>query len=253
MRKVITLLALLLFAVSQGAFAQKTITGKVINGEDGLAMPGASVVVKGTTVGMATNSNGNFILNVPDSATIVVSFSGFKTVERPVVNQTQFDITLEPDVKVLSNVVVSAARVIPPERAVVTAMGVVRDKVKLTYSVQSVSGEELNRASDPNPFNALVGKVAGVNVMTDLYDEGTNTFIPVMVLIRGKTSWNHSSAPLLVVDGVPWGRLNENMDGRLSLIHSEQIENISVLKSANAAMLYGSDGANGVVVITMKK
>jgi hypothetical protein len=109
MRKITTLLALLLFAVTQGAFAQKTITGKVISSEDELGMPGVPVVVKGTTVGTATDIDGNFTLSVPnDAATIVVSYMGYKTVELPVGTQTRFDITLDPDAIALGDVVVTA-------------------------------------------------------------------------------------------------------------------------------------------------
>ena len=107
MKKIATLLALLLVAISQGAFAQRTITGKVINAEDGLGMPGVPVLVKGTTTGTATDFDGNFSLNVPNDAIIVVSFMGFKTVELPVGTQTLFDITLQPDAIAFGDVVVT--------------------------------------------------------------------------------------------------------------------------------------------------
>jgi len=255
MRKLTTLLALLLFAVSQGAYAQKTITGKVINAEDGLAMAGVSVVVKGTTTGMSTTSNGNFVLNVPDGATIVASFVGFKTVELQVGNETRLDITLQPDANVLSEVVVTAARAIPPERAVVTAMGIVRDKKTLTTSIQSISGAELNRASDPNFMIALSNYTPGLNVFTN----GNTT---VMETIRGIKSWTYGAeAPLFVIDGVPQQPIERNKEfssivdisSIIDRINPENIESITVLKSANAAMLYGSDAANGAIVITTKK
>jgi len=252
MKKTIILLVALLFAAMQGAFAQRTITGKVID-ENGLAMPGASVVIKGTTEGMATTSNGNFILNVPDSATIVVSFLGFKTVEIPVVNQTRFDIILQQDVNTFGEVVVSAARVIPPERAVVTAMGVVRDKIKLTYAIQTVSSTELFRASDPNFMKALSGNAPGIHVISDGRD-GT-----MMQVIRGIKSWNYGGAPLFVIDGVPMVRergdaaVYVDITDVIDRINPNDIESITVLKSANAALLYGSQGVNGVILITTKK
>ena len=133
MRKITTLLALLLLAVSQGAFAQRTITGKVISAEDDLGMPGVPVVVKGTTVGTATDIDGNFTLNVPNGATIVVSFMGYRTIELPVGNQTQFNVTLQPDAIALGDVVV-------------TALGIQREAKTLTYSAQQVSGAEMMKA-----------------------------------------------------------------------------------------------------------
>ena len=245
MKKLVILLALLLFAVSQGAFAQKAITGKVINAEDGLAMPGVSVVVKGTTTGMATDNNGIFTLNVSNDAIIVLSFMGFKTVEILVENQTQFDVTLQPDVNVLGDVVVRGDRnrVIPPERAVVTAMGVVRDKIKLTYAIQSISGNELIKAPvhEDNFWVNLNGKAAGVNVSAG------------GIQIRGPISWSMeqgANAPLVVVDGVPMGRY---VSYNFMWLSSEMIEDITILKSANAAMLYGSEAVNGAIVITLKK
>ena len=159
MKKEIILLALLLVAVSQGAFAQITIFGSVIDAETGNGIPGASVVVKETIIGGITNSSGNFaIMNVPNDAILQISFVGYKTVELPVENQTRFEITLEPDAYALDEVVVRASaptRVIPPERAVITAMGIVRDKKTVTTSIQTISGDELRRASDPNFMNAL--------------------------------------------------------------------------------------------------
>ena len=240
MKKVITLFAVLLFAVSQGTFAQRTITGKVISEENGLGMPGVYVVVKGTTIGAATDIDGNFTLNVPNDATLQMSYIGYKTIEMVVENQTRFDIMLQIDTNVLGDVVVSAARAIPPERAVVTSMGIVRDKISLTYSTQSILGGELvvipPSSSDPgNYMIGLNGKIAGVNVMNGGY-----------VQIRGQKSFNYPSLSLYVVDGVPMGN-------DIPQINPEDIENVTVLKSANAAILYGSQGANGAVLITMKK
>ena len=108
MKKIIIILVILLFAALQGALAQRTITGKVINEEDGLGINGVSVVVKGTTVGTVTGSDGNFTLTVPNDAIIVISFVGFRTVEIPALNQTQFNITLQPDIHALGDVTVTA-------------------------------------------------------------------------------------------------------------------------------------------------
>ena len=230
MKNIIILIILLLFTVSQSVFAQRTITGKVINAEDGLPMPGVSVVVKGTTTGMTTDTNGNFMLSVQNNATLQVSFIGFKTVEIPIGYQTLFDITLQTDVNVLGEVVVSENRVIPPERAVVTAMGIVRDKLTLTYSIQSISGAIIApHATFENPLAGLEGRIAG-------YYKGQ---------IRGRTSFTLQRGLLYVIDGVP-------MDS-MPPISPEEIEEVVILKSANAAILYGSQAANGAVLITLKK
>ena len=254
MKKVTILFLILLFAVLQGAFAQKTITGKVSNAADGLDMPGVNVVVKGATIGTTTDKDGNFTMNVPNDATIQVSFMGFKSLEMSVENQTQFDITLETDAQVLGDVVVTTKRtvVIPPERAVVTPMGVVRDKITLTYALQTISGTELLRASDPNFMKALSDNVAGVNVITD----GNAT---MMQVIRGIKSWTHGGAPLFVIDGVPMARergdfaMYVDITDVIDRIDPNNIENITVLKGVNAAMLYGSEAVNGAILITTKK
>ena len=230
MRKHIILLVLLLFAVSQGAFAQRTITGKVITAEDGTSLPGVNVVVKGTTtIGTTTDTNGNFMLNVPNNATLQVSFIGYKTVELPVESQTLFNITLQTDVNVLGEVVVRESRVIPPERAVVTAMGIVRDIMSLPYSIGLVSRTDIERAGG-NVMVAINAKVAGFN-------NGQ---------MRGQKSFNFPSMALWILDGVPIGT-------EPPPVNSEDIESITILKSANAAMLYGSQGVNGAVVVTLKK
>ena len=255
--KTITIFALLLFAVMQGAFAQRTITGKVINAEDGLSMPGVYVAVKGSTTVTATDANGNFTLSVPNDATIVVSFIGFKTVEIPVVNQTLFDITLQTDATVLGDVVVSADRVIPPERAVVTAMGIVRDKMTLTTSIQSVSRDELVMTGESNFMMALNGRVPGVQV----YSDGTST---TMETFRGIKSFvlGAQKPPLFVIDGVQVivrqistgngaGEFIYNLDEILAMLNAEDIEDITIHKGSQA--LYGSAGANGVIIITTKK
>jgi len=244
MKKITTLLALLLFVVSQGAFAQRTITGKIISAEDGLGMPGVTILVKGTTVGTATDIDGNFSLNVPNDATIVISFMGFRTVELSVGNQTRFDVTLEPDVLTLGDVVV-------------TALGISRSTRTLTYSVTEVGGESIAQAKEINLGNALAGRIAGVNVSSSATGQMGST----RVLIRGNTALTGSNQPLYVVDGVPTdmgGGTNIGSEGGrdtgdgLSRINPDDIESISVLKGGSAAALYGSRAASGVVLITTK-
>ena len=252
MKKPLILLALLLVAASQSAFAQSTILGRVIDAKDGSSIPGASVIVKGTNIGGTTNSSGNFgLMNVPNDAILQVSYIGFKTFEIAVENQTRFDITLQPDVQVLGDVVVTDRRYVPIEK-VETPMGIIRDKKTLTTSIQTISGEELIRASDPNFMRALSNNVAGVHVITN----GNTT---MMRAIRGVKSWSHGGAPLFVIDGVPMARergdaaVYVDITDVINSIDPNNIESITVLKSANAAMLYGSQAVNGAILITTKK
>jgi TonB-linked SusC/RagA family outer membrane protein len=228
MRKITILLAFLLFAGLQGVFAQKTITGKVTSAEDGLGMVGVPVVVKGTTIGTATDIDGNFSLSVPnDAATLVVSFIGMKTVELPIENQTVFNVTLEPNVLALEDVVV-------------TAFGISRQAKALTYAAQNVNTEALAEARSLNVVNSLSGRVAGLSVTT----ASTGVGADAKVLLRGNRSIDGSSQPLYVIDGIPMGGISN--------LSPDDIVSISVLKGANAAALYGSRANNGAIVVTTK-
>ena len=257
MKKRTITFALLLFAAMQGVFAQMTITGKVINAEDKLGMPGVNVLVKGTLRGTPTDNNGNFTLIVPNDAILVVSFIGFKTVEIPVENQTLFEIILQTDANVLGNVVVSAARAIPPERAVIMSFGTVRDKNSLTTAVRTISMSELANSGEHNFLVALSGRMPGANV----YSDGNVT---VMEQFRGITSLlGGPRPPLFVVDGIPirlppagtfgaWsGGQTTDITEIISAINPEDIESITILKGPQA--MYGSAGVNGVVEIILKK
>ena len=239
MKKIIILLTLLLIAVSQGVFAQLTVFGRVADAETGSSIPGASVIVKETIIGGVTNSSGNFaLMNVPNDAILQISFVGYKTVELPVENQTRFEITLEPDVQVLGDVVVTADR--NQRETVTTPMGIERDPITLPTVARQISGNELRSAGASDIGTALYGKVPGLNGY--FYD---GKF--VITHIRGITSFGGAKAPLYVLDGVP---LAEDPSSWLSI---EDIESVTVLPSANAAILYGSQGANGAIIITMKK
>jgi|WetSurMetagenome_2_1015567.scaffolds.fasta_scaffold00981_2 TonB-linked SusC/RagA family outer membrane protein len=228
MRKITILLAFLLFAGLQGAFAQKNITGKVTSIEDGLGMAGVPVVVKGTTIGTATDIDGNFKLSVPaDAATLVVSFIGMKTVELPIGSQTVFNVELAPDILALEDVVV-------------TAFGISRQSKALTYSAQNVNAAALAEARSLNPVNSLSGRVAGLSITT----ASTGVGADAKVLLRGNRSLAGSSQPLYVIDGVPMGGISN--------LAPDDILSISILKGANAAALYGSRANNGAIIVTTK-
>lgn len=262
MKKIIVLLTMLLFAAIQGAFAQRTINGKVINAADGLPMPGVSVLVKGITTGMATDKDGIFTLNnVPNNAIIQVSFIGFKTVEIPVENETQFNIMLQIDANVLGDVVVSAARVIPPERAVISAIGIVRDKKTLTTSSYTVSKNELVSSGHANFMAIVSSRVPGVNVSTVNNSTIIEEFRGIKSLTRGP------QPPLFIIDGfivfserkgvnlgygIPMPPTNDISD-IIAQIIVEDIESITIIRGPEAVIRYGTDAASGVVIIEMKK
>lgn len=228
MRKITILLAFLLFAVSQGAFAQKTITGKVTSSEDGLGMAGVPVVVKGTTIGTATDVDGAFTLSVPnDAATLVVSFIGMKTVELPIGTQIVFNVVMVPDILALEDVVV-------------TAFGISRQAKALTYAAQNVNAAVLAEARSINPVNSLSGRVAGISITT----ASTGVGAEAKVLLRGNRSIAGSSQPLYVIDGIPMGGISN--------LSPDDIASISILKGANAAALYGSRANNGAIIVTTK-
>ncbi len=243
MRKFTFLLAFLCFLGMQVS-AQQQISGTVSNAEDGTSIPGASVVVKGTTVGTVTDIDGNYTLTVtPDDEFLVFSFVGMQTQEVLIAGNSVINVALEP---------VSTAI----EGVVVTALGISREKKSLGYAVQDLGGDDLSEAPENNLVNALTGKVSGVQVTNSTGAVGSSS----RIVIRGNTSFNNND-PLFVVDGVPilnrssevsqWGSVdfgNAAMD-----IDPANIESVSILKGANAAALYGSRAANGVILITTKK
>ena len=230
MKRFVFVLSLLLFVgfnLVQGQGVQ--ITGKVTSAEDGAALPGVSVVVRGTTIGAVTDFDGNYSITVPESATtLMFSFVGMVTQEIEIGNQTTVDVELEPSTTRLDEVVV-------------TALGISRDKKSLGYAQQEVTSEEVNITSNPNIKAALAGKVAGVQIVgqagSKLGDEGR-------IRIRGAVSMTTDGDPLYVVDGIPVDDPN--------IIDMENVKSISVLKGPNATALYGQRAEYGVVLITSK-
>ncbi len=243
MRKFTFLLAFFAF-IGMQVSAQQQISGTVTSAEDGTSIPGASVVVKGTTVGTVTDIDGNYTITVtPDDEYLVFSFVGMQAQEMLIAGNDVINVALEP---------VSTAL----EGVVVTALGISREKKSLGYAVQDLSGDDLSDAPENNLVNALTGKVSGVQVTNSSGAIGSSS----RIVIRGNTSFTNND-PLFVVDGVPilnrssevsqWGDVdfgNAAMD-----IDPANIESISVLKGANAAALYGSRAQNGVILITTKK
>lgn len=215
--------------VTMSGYAQgKTITGKIID-STGEPVIGASVLVKGTTNGVISDIDGNFSLSgVAEDATIQISFVGYKTQELTVAGKTQFNVTLVDDTEMLDEVVV-------------VGYGV-QKKSDVTGALASVSSEELNTKPVSNAFEALQGKAAGVDITSSQRPGELGD-----IRIRGNRSINASNTPLYVVDGVP---LNS---GGIETINPRDIESIDILKDASSTAIYGSRGANGVILITTKR
>ena len=234
---------------------QKIITVKgVVTDARGEGIIGASIVEKGTTNGTITDLDGNFTLKLPADAVLNVSYVGYQSQSIPVNGQTTFNIKMEEEAMAL-------------EQVVVTAMGIKKKAASLTYSVQQVGGEDLTRVKDQNMINALEGKIAGVTIQRNSSGLGGSA----KVSIRGIRSAyeNGNNQPLYVIDGVPMlnssntqavtvmggDRDSGNRDSGdgISNLNPDDIQTISVLKGASAAALYGSQAANGVIMITTKK
>jgi len=229
------------------------VTG-VVKDAHGIPLPGASVRIKSSAGGTSTDINGRFNLLVPANAVLVISYAGFQTKEIAVGNKTNFDIQLEEDTKLLSEVVV-------------TALGIKKERRALGYSVSQVQGESLTQAREVNVANSLIGKVAGLDISSTSGGPGAAT----SVVIRGVSSLSQSNQPLYVINGVPMenkpiGLNNTNPNGNsgsqwdnapdlgdaVGNLNPDDIESISVLKGAAASALYGSRAKSGVILITTK-
>lgn len=228
MRKLTILLVLLLLGGMQVVLAQKTITGMVTSKEDGSGIPGASVLVPGTTNGALTDVTGKFTLSVPNNATTLrISFIGMTTVEVPIGTQKEINVALEMESTTLDEVVV-------------VGYGSVR-KSDLTGAVSSVKGRELTQLPTQRVDQALQGRATGVSVQNTDGEPGGN----VTIRIRGGNSVTGGNNALVVIDGV--------QGGNLSTINPNDIESMEVLKDASATAIYGARGANGVILVTTKK
>ena len=223
---------------------KKQISGQVLD-SSGMSVIGANVVEKGTTNGVITDLDGNFSLNVSPGAVIEVSFIGFATQEIKVGYNTTFNIVMKEDTEVLDEVVV-------------VGYGTMK-KRDLSGAVSQIKSDDLMKGSPTDFTKGLAGKVAGVQVNQSDGAPGGG----VSIQIRGTNSFSTSSQPLYIVDGVPFdagstpssdANSNSNQSSNpLSFINPHDIESIEVLKDASATAIYGSRGANGVVIITTKR
>ena len=221
-------LMLLFCLIPLWAFAQSVMVKGVVKDTSGEAIIGASVLEKGTTNGTITDFDGNFALNVSKNAVLVVSFVGYKNEEIPVAGKSSLKITLKEDSKAL-------------EEVVVIGYGSTR-KSDVTGSIASVGGEKLREMPATNITYALQNRVAGVDMSQTSSAPGAS----MQIRIRGTRSLNASNDPLVVLDGIPFM-------GNLSDINPGDIKSMDILKDASSTAIYGSRGANGVILITTHK
>jgi TonB-linked SusC/RagA family outer membrane protein len=242
MKRLSLMLMMVLFAVGI-AFAQRTVTGTVTDGSEPVI--GASVLVKGTTVGTVTDTNGAYSITVPEgSSTLVVSYLGAEAQEITLGAANILDVLLKEDSKALAEVVVSA-------------QGIAREKKTLGYATTSVSADEISNKPETDIARTLAGKSPGVVITGSAGLAGSGTKIN----IRGVSSVSGNTQPLWVIDGVPVNtKANENndfRDGNVTPtrnldIDPNNIESMSILRGLSATTLYGSEGRNGVILITTK-
>ncbi len=231
MKRFVFVLSLLLFVgfnLVQGQGVQ--VTGKVIDADNGAALPGVSVVVQGTTIGAVTDFDGNYSITVPESATsLMYSFVGMSTQEVEIAGQTVIDVELSPDLFGLDEVIVTGVASRTPRK-------------KLSITVDQVGEDEIKEVPGTSAASALQGKVSGLKIVQANGRPGS----AAAIRLRGATTIGGSQAPLIIVDGVM-------MEGTLADINVDDIETMEVVKGAAASALYGSRAGNGVISIQTKR
>jgi TonB-linked SusC/RagA family outer membrane protein len=246
MKKRLSILILIVLNLSVTWAQQRTIKGK-ISDEKGVSILGASVIIKGSTIGNVSDSDGNYALDIPSNQTVlVVSFVGYLTQEITVGASNVLDVVLADDAKAL-------------EEVVVTALGISRNKNELPYSAQKLDGSDVRNTRDNNVINSLSGKIAGLNIKRNNSLGGSTN-----IVLRGTKSLTGNNQALFIVDGVPIDNANTNSNlqkeggggydygSAAADINSDDIESITVLKGAAATALYGSRASNGVILMTTK-
>lgn len=236
-----------LFLVTTASAQEVTVSGKVVDKNSKEALPGVSIVVSGTTTGTVTNFDGEYTLNVNTGSTLVFSYIGYSSFEKIITGPGTVNVELEVSTESLDEVVV-------------VGYGSVKKK-DATGAVTSVKTEDFNRGISTSPSDLIQGKVSGVMITNSSGDPGANTSIR----IRGNSSVRSGNDPLIVVDGVPLSGGSTasgasvgnfgNADARnpLNFINPSDIASMDILKDASATAIYGSRGANGVIMITTKK
>ena len=227
MKKLLSVLFLLSFTLASVYAQDIQVKGTVVSGTDDFPLPGVSVVVKGTTKGVITDIDGNFVISVPSNAVLSFTYIGFKSQEVPVEGKTTLNVVLNEDTETL-------------EEVVVVGYGVQKKSV-VTASIAKVSADDLENKAPVRMDNALKGLAAGVDVTSSSGQPGASP----RVRIRGIGTINNSD-PLYIVDGMP-------ISGGLDFVNPNDIESIEVLKDAASGAIYGARAANGVILVTTKK
>ena len=233
----------ILLLVGCALSAQKTING-IITDESGVPLPGVNVLVVETNDGTTTDFDGNFLIDVEEGQTIIVSYVGYEALTIKVSNDTNFNLSLNKTGAL--------------DEIVVTALGLSRQKKSLGYAVTEVGGDDVNTVKDHNLASSLMGKVPGLNITSSGAIGSASR-----ITIRGNNSIGGNTQALIVVDGIPINADGINTGdtvyesqvdgGGITDINPNDVESISVLKGPNAAALYGSRAGNGVILITTKK
>ncbi|MBO2011547.1 SusC/RagA family TonB-linked outer membrane protein [Hymenobacter negativus] len=233
MKKLLCMVMLLMAGLLQQAYAQdRSISGRVTDRTNGQGLPGATILVKGTTVGASTNADGSFSLSVPSTATtLTISSIGYTSVDQAIGAAATYNIALTSDVKQLGEVVVTGA------------LGIQRQQQQVGYATATLDTKELTQARVANVANGLAGKVSGLQIQT--LNAGVNP--SPRVTLRGSRSLTGNNEALIVIDGVI------STNDVLGALNPDDIASIDVLKGANAAALYGSQASNGALIITTKK
>lgn len=239
---ILSLMIMLMGGIQTGFSQQGKVVSGVITDDSGVPLPGATIVVEETNSGASSDFDGNYSINASEGQTLAISFVGYLTQKVVVGASNSYSVSLQQD---------------SLEEVVVTALGIKRAEKTLTYANQTVSSEEITQSRDVNFIHSISGKAAGVEIRKSSSGPGGSTKIQ----IRGSKSVSGDSQPLFVIDGIPMVNnrgsqpgLWDGVDGGdgLSQLNPDDIESMSILKGASAAILYGSQGANGVVVITTK-
>lgn len=234
----------MLAVVWSGSLLAQTVSGKVTDAETGEALAGATVTETGTRNGTVSDVNGDYRLRLTDpNGKLTISYTGYSTVTVEVGGRSTLDVSMAAGAAI--------------DEVVVTALGIRKESKKVGYSVSQVDGSSLTQAREINVANSLVGRVAGLNVTSTASGPGGSS----RVTLRGNTSISGDNQPLYVINGVPMDNSNLGSAGLwggadfgdgISSLNADDIENISVLKGATAAALYGSRAKNGVILITTK-
>ena len=240
MKKILLAGCCLLVAAALHA-QQRTVTGKVTDQTDGSGLPGVSILVKGTSQGTATDADGNYSVDASSDNVLIFSFIGYETQEVTVGERSTIDISMVTATETLGEVVVIGYGT--------------REKKDLTGSISAIQGDEIASVPFASPQFALQGKATGVRIVNQSGDPSAGP----QIFIRGISTWNGTSQPLYVIDGqiiTPPSNGNQDVIGSINLwtlINPNDIESMSVLKDASATAIYGSRGANGVILITTRR